>query len=109
MPAAKPNLPASLLIQATLLTLKLRCSVSAGEALPKDLGVTIRRVLAFCGLDFEQRCLDFHQTRRSVNTASSEQVRSPLNRRGLDGWTPYRSWLRELEQALGDARTNYRS
>lgn len=78
------------------------------EDIVNDLEGSIRRLLDFCGLDFDPACLDFHRTRRSVRTPSSEQVRQPIFRHGLDQWTNYRSWLRPLETALGDALVRYR-
>jgi hypothetical protein len=68
----------------------------------------VRRILDYCGLPFEQACVDFHQTRRSVRTPSSEQVRQPIFREGLDQWRAYEPWLGPLAEALGDARSNYR-
>ncbi|WJY18207.1 hypothetical protein QQS45_11330 [Alteriqipengyuania flavescens] len=50
---------------------------------------------------FEQACIDFHKTDRAVRTASSEQVRQPINRKGQDAWKPYEAWLVELKAALG--------
>jgi hypothetical protein len=64
--------------------------------------------LEFCGLPFERSCVDFHKTRRSVRTASSEQVRLPINRGGVDQWKNFEPWLEPLKEALGDARTRYR-
>lgn len=69
---------------------------------------SVRRILDHCGLPFEQACVDFHQNRRSVRTPSSEQVRRPIFRDGLDQWTQFRDWLGPLEAALGDALTRYR-
>jgi tetratricopeptide (TPR) repeat protein len=73
-----------------------------------DLDGSVRRLLEFCGLDFEPRCIEFHRTQRSVRTASSEQVRQPLYREGLDHWKHFEPWLAPLEAALGDARERYR-
>jgi tetratricopeptide (TPR) repeat protein len=64
----------------------------------------IRRLLDYCGLPFEEACLRFHQTRRAVRTASSEQVRRPIFRQGLDHWRHYAPWLGELEAALAGER-----
>ncbi|MEE4153825.1 MAG: sulfotransferase [Erythrobacter sp.] len=66
-----------------------------------DLEGQTRRMLAFLGLPFEDVCLDFHRTSRAVRTASSEQVRQPLNRRGQGAWKPFEPWLGELKEALG--------
>ncbi len=61
----------------------------------------IRRMLDHCGLPFEDACLNFHQTARAVRTASSEQVRQPINRSGQGAWVPYDPWLGDLRAALG--------
>ena len=66
-----------------------------------DLETQVKRLLDHCGLPFEQACVDFHQTRRAVRTASSEQVRQPIFREGLDQWTNYKLFLKPLETALG--------
>ena len=61
----------------------------------------IRRLLDYLELPFEEECLRFHENSRPVWTPSSEQVRRPINRLGLDQWKPYEPWLGELKQALG--------
>ena len=78
------------------------------EDLIDDPEGQIRRLLDHCGLPFEEGCLNFHQTERSVRTPSSEQVRRPLNRDGVDQWKPYAQWLGPLQEALGDALTTWR-
>ncbi|WP_137679933.1 tetratricopeptide repeat-containing sulfotransferase family protein [Aurantiacibacter suaedae] len=60
----------------------------------------IRRMLDYCGLEFEESCLAFHQTDRAVRTASSEQVRQPINRKGQGAWVPFDRWLGDLRDAL---------
>ena len=72
------------------------------EDLVEDLEGEVRRLLAFCGLEFEPACLEFHRQARSVRTASSEQVRRPINREGIDQWRHYEPWLGPLAAALGD-------
>ena len=79
------------------------------EDVVSDLEASVRRILDYCGLEFEQACVDFHKTRRSVRTPSSEQVRQPIFRDGLDQWTKFETWLDPLKVALGDARFNYRA
>ncbi|WP_242183953.1 sulfotransferase [Sphingomonas sp. CARO-RG-8B-R24-01] len=79
------------------------------EDVVDDLEHSVRTILDFCGLDFEPACLAFHENRRSVRTPSSEQVRQPIFRDGLDQWKRYAPWLQDLEAALGDAVTRYRS
>jgi len=78
------------------------------EEVVDDLEGNVRRILDFCGLDFEPGCVEFHKTERSVRTASSEQVRQPIFRDGLDQWKNYEPWLEPLKDALGDALLNYR-
>jgi tetratricopeptide (TPR) repeat protein len=78
------------------------------EDVVDDLEGNVRRLLAFCGLEFEKQCIDFHQTQRSVRTASSEQVRQGIYRDGLDQWKNFEPWLEPLREALGDARNRYR-
>jgi tetratricopeptide (TPR) repeat protein len=73
------------------------------EDVVEDLEGSVRRILDFCGLEFEPACVDFHKTKRSVHTASSEQVRQPIFREGLDQWRNYEPWLDPLKDALGDA------
>lgn len=75
------------------------------ETLIDDLEGEVRRLLAFCGLDFEPTCMRFWETGRAVRTASSEQVRRPLTRAGLDQWRNYEPWLGELRQALASAES----
>jgi tetratricopeptide (TPR) repeat protein len=78
------------------------------EDVVDDLEGAVRRMLDYCGLEFEPVCLDFHKTERSVRTPSSEQVRQPIFRDSLDQWTRYEAWLGPLQAALGDALTGYR-
>jgi tetratricopeptide (TPR) repeat protein len=77
------------------------------EHVVEDLEGSVRRILEFCGLKFESQCLEFHKTERSVRTASSEQVRQPLFREGLDQWKHFEAWLGPLRSALGDAVHRY--
>jgi tetratricopeptide (TPR) repeat protein len=78
------------------------------EAVVDDLEGSVRRILAFCGLEFEPACVEFHRNERSVRTASSEQVRQPIFRDGLDQWRHFEPWLGPLKAALGDAVVRYR-
>ena len=72
------------------------------EDIVDDLETQVRRMLDFCGLPFEESCLEFHRTERNIRTPSSEQVRQPINRSGLDYWRHYEPWLGPLKNALGD-------
>ncbi|UVO52816.1 sulfotransferase [Sphingomonas sp. SUN039] len=67
----------------------------------------IRALIAACGLPWEDACLRFHETERAVRTPSSEQVRRPIFRDGVEGWQGFASWLGPLEAALGDVLTSY--
>jgi tetratricopeptide (TPR) repeat protein len=78
------------------------------EDVVENLEGNVRRILDFCGLRFEAACLEFHKTERNVRTASSEQVRQPISREGVDQWRNYESWLGPLKERLGDALTTYR-
>ena len=77
------------------------------EDLVSDTETQIRRLLDYCGLPFEAACLRFHENKRAVRTASSEQVRKPIFREGLDHWRHFEPWLGPLADALGDTRTNW--
>lgn len=73
------------------------------EVLIDDPEGEIRRLLELVGVPFEPACLDFHQNRRTVRSASVEQVRRPINRDGVDQWRHYEPWLAPLKEALGEA------
>ena len=68
----------------------------------------MRRILDFCGLEFEPACVEFYKTKRSVYTASSEQVRQPIFHAGLFQWRNYERSLGPLKDGLGDALIRYR-
>ena len=67
-----------------------------------DLEGQVARILNYCELPFEEACVNFHQTERAVRTASSEQVRKPINRAGQGQWRPFSEHLEPLRQALGE-------
>ena len=77
------------------------------ERLVENPDAEVRKLLGYLGLPFEQACLKFHENSRAVRTASSEQVRRPLNRDGMDQWEPYEAWLCPLKNALGDLWLRY--
>ena len=66
-----------------------------------DLEGQVRRLLDFCGLEFEESCVEFHKTKRTVRTPSAEQVRQPINKSGVDQWCNFESHLDPLKHALG--------
>ncbi len=78
------------------------------EDVVDELEGSVRRILDYCGLPFESACVDFHKNTRSVRTPSSEQVRRPIFRDGLDQWKNFELWLEPLRDALGEATTSYR-
>ncbi len=78
------------------------------EDVVADLEGSVRRILEYCGLGFEPACVEFHRTARSVRTPSSEQVRQPIFRDGLEQWAKFEAWLAPLRMALGDALDRYR-
>ena len=71
------------------------------EAVVADLETQVRRLLDFCDLPFEQACVNFHETERAVRTASSEQVRQPIFKTGVDQWENFSSCLDPLRAVLG--------
>ena len=77
------------------------------EHMVEDTEGEVRRLLAHCGLPFEEACLRFFENERPVRTASSEQVRRPIYREGVDQWRHYAPWLGPLEQGLGAALRAY--
>jgi len=77
------------------------------EDLVNDTAEEIRRLLTFCGLSFEPATLSFYENDRAVRTASSQQVRKPIFREGLDQWRNYEPWLEPLRRSLGDVLEAY--
>jgi predicted Zn-dependent protease len=77
------------------------------ERMVEDTEGEVRRLLEYCGLPFEESCLRFFQNPRPVRTASSEQVRQPIYREGVDHWRHYAAWLGPLEWALGPLLQSY--
>jgi tetratricopeptide (TPR) repeat protein len=69
----------------------------------------VRRLLEFCGLPFEEQCLRFYENERAVRTASSEQVRRPIFKDGMEQWRHYEPWLGPLKEALGSVLDCYPS
>ena len=71
------------------------------EELVADQAAVSRRIIAHCGLDWDDRCLDFHRTERAVQTASAGQVRQPIYASSIGRWRPYERHLGPLKRALG--------
>jgi tetratricopeptide (TPR) repeat protein len=77
------------------------------EAMIEDPERQIRALLDYCGLPFEETCLNFHENDRAVRTASSEQVRRPIFKDAVEHWQNYESWLDPLKSALGPVLLSY--
>lgn len=77
------------------------------EDMVADTEAEVRRLLDYCGLPFDEACLRFFENPRAVRTASSEQVRRPIYRDGVDHWRHYGAWLEPLKQALGPVLDAY--
>ena len=77
------------------------------ENMVRDTEGEVRRLLAYCHVPFEDACLRFYENERAVRTASSEQVRTPIYREGLDQWQHYEPWLGPLKEALGPVLEKY--
>jgi tetratricopeptide (TPR) repeat protein len=71
------------------------------ERMVDDTEGEVRRLLEYCGLEFEPQLLEFYKTERAVRTASSEQVRQPIYRDATDEWRAYEAHLAPLKAALG--------
>ncbi len=78
------------------------------EDLVEDTETQVRRLLDYCGLSFEAGCLKFYDNDRAVRTVSSEQVRRPIFRDGLEQWRRFEPWLGPLKTALGPALEGWR-
>jgi predicted Zn-dependent protease len=78
------------------------------EDMVEDTETEVRRLLNYCGLPFESDCLKFYETERAVRTVSSEQVRRPIFRDGMDHWRHFQPWLGPLEEALGPVLAQWR-
>ena len=77
------------------------------ERMVEDTESEVRRLLDYCGLPFEESCLRFYENERIVRTASSEQVRRPIYKDGVDHWRHYEPWLSPLKEALGPVLQTY--
>ena len=77
------------------------------ERLIDDLEAEVRALLAYLDLPFEEACLHFYANDRAVRTASSEQVRRPINSDGVGQWRAVEAHLQPLKDALGPALTQY--
>jgi tetratricopeptide (TPR) repeat protein len=74
------------------------------EKLVADIDGEARKLIDYCGLSWDARCLAFHETVRPVETASTLQVRRPLYKSSVGRATPYAPWLDPLRRALAGER-----
>ena len=72
------------------------------EDLVSGFAVQARRLIEYCGVAWDDRCLAFHQTERPVWTASVVQVREPIHTTAVGRWRNYEPWLTPLLEALGE-------
>ncbi|MBA3666502.1 MAG: sulfotransferase [Sphingomonas sp.] len=77
------------------------------EQMVDDTEAEVRALLAHVGLDYEPGCLAFHETKRAVRTASSEQVRQPIYRQATEDWQRYEAFIEPLKAALGPVLDAY--
>ncbi|RMA79515.1 tetratricopeptide repeat-containing sulfotransferase family protein [Umboniibacter marinipuniceus] len=77
------------------------------ENMVNDTENEIRKLLDYCNLNFEEACVNFHQTERSVRTASSEQVRQPIYTSAVELWKAYGETLSPLQHLLQETTLNY--
>jgi tetratricopeptide (TPR) repeat protein len=77
------------------------------EDVVADLDTQVRRILDYCGLEFEESCISFYETDRSIRTPSSEQVRQPIYQSGVEQWKNFEIYLDPLKEALGPVLDRY--
>ena len=77
------------------------------ETVVNDFESQVKTILDYCGLPFEPACLSFYKTERAVRTPSSEQVRQPIFKSGLDQWRNFETHLQPLKEALGPVLERY--
>jgi predicted Zn-dependent protease len=77
------------------------------EQLVEDTEAEVRRLLEYCNIEFDPACLRFYENNRAVRTASSQQVRQPIFRGGIDQWRHFEPWLTPLKLALGPSLDVY--
>ena len=89
-------------------TLPNRILLVCHEDVLFDTETQIKRLLDFCNLPFEESCVRFYETKRAVRTASSEQVRQPINTKGFETWRNFENHLAPVQAILGDLQTDYK-
>ncbi len=76
------------------------------EDIVADQEKQARRLLDYCGLEWNAACLEFHKTKRQIRTASVTQVRQPIYNTSVERWRKYEKFLKPLLDELGDLATN---
>jgi hypothetical protein len=76
------------------------------EDIVADQALQARRLIEYCGLEWNDNCLNFHKTQRPIRTASLTQVRQPIYTSSVERWRPYEKFLEPLLNALGDLVPN---
>ena len=71
------------------------------EELMENQEELTRKLLAFCGLDWSEKCINFHQSKRDINTPSYDQVRKPLYKKSVARWKNYEAQIQPLIDSLG--------
>lgn len=77
------------------------------ESMVSDTESEIRALLDYCGLPFEEQCLNFFETQRAIRTPSSEQVRRPVYTESVEQWRHFEAHLDPLKKALGPVLERY--
>ena len=72
------------------------------EDIVADQETQARHIIDFCGLEWNDACIDFHKLKRSVGSASMMQVRQPIYKSSVERWRSYEKYLGPLLDALGD-------
>jgi hypothetical protein len=70
------------------------------EVLTENQEEETRKLIKYCGLDWEDRCLEFHKTKRAVKTASSFQVRQEMYKGSSEAWRRYEALIQPMLQVL---------
>lgn len=77
------------------------------EQLVTDPETEVRKLLHYLALPFEESCLRFHESKRTVRTPSSQQVRRPISSGAVDHWRNFEPWLGSLIESLGTVLSDY--
>ena len=70
------------------------------EELVNDQEKVSKKIIEYIGLDWDEKCIDFHKNKRPVRTASFDQVRKPIYKNSINRWEPYEKYLSPLMDTL---------